>query len=158
LRYSSGDFGNTVSALEAVVPEKLVHRDVERTSAAARFSAERRHDVFVVDLPSKTISVSIGGLEPDQTTSRHRHTYETILYVLEGEGFTVVEDERIDWKAGDAVYIPVWAWHQHTNTSSERRARYVACENAPLLQNLGTALREEASPSTESAAAWRSRS
>ncbi len=74
-----------------------------------------------------------------------RHTYETILYVLEGKGYSVVEDQRVDWEAGDAVYIPVWAWHHHVNLDSDRPAKYIACENAPMLQNMGMlALREEA--------------
>jgi quercetin dioxygenase-like cupin family protein len=141
--YSSKDFGRTKSALAPELPGKLVHRQVERTSRDEPFSRERKHPVFVVDLPSRVLSMTIGGLEPGQVTSRHRHTYETILYVLEGEGFTMVEDRKIEWKAGDAVYIPVWAWHQHTNTSATASCRYIACENAPMLQNLGVALREE---------------
>ena len=81
---------------------------------------------------------------PGQSSNRHRHTYETILYVLEGEGYSVVHDQKIEWKAGDAVYIPVWTWHNHVNTSTTGLARYLACENAPILQNLGgVALREE---------------
>lgn len=39
----------------------------------------------------------MGHLEPGQTTSRHRHSYETIIYVLEGEGYTLIEDERVEW-------------------------------------------------------------
>jgi quercetin dioxygenase-like cupin family protein len=144
MQHTSADFGRTRSALTAELPERLIHRDVEGTAHAQAFSAERKHPVFVVDLPSRTLSMTIGGLEPGQTASKHRHTYETILYVLEGEGFTVIEDRRVDWKAGDAVYIPVWAWHQHTNRSATSRCRYVACENAPLMQNLNAALREEA--------------
>ncbi len=86
----------------------------------------------------------MGGLAPLQKTNKHRHNYETILYILEGRGTTLVEDREISWKAGDAVYVPVWAWHQHTNLSDTESARYLACENAPLLQNLGgIALREE---------------
>src|SRR5579883_3475896 len=108
-RYSSGDFGRTKSALAVEVPEKLLHQDVAGTGGDERFSRERRHAVQVVDLPSKTISVTLGGLEPGQTTGRHRHSYETILYVLEGEGTTFIEDRAVNWKAGDAVYIPVWA-------------------------------------------------
>lgn len=141
--FSSKDFGRTTATLSADVPETLVHRQVERTNRDEPFSRERRHPVFVVDLPSKVLSMTIGGLEPGQVTSKHRHTYETILYVLEGEGFTLVEGRKVEWKAGDAVYIPVWAWHQHTNTSPTSSCRYVACENAPMLQNLGIALREE---------------
>jgi len=66
-----------------------------------------------------------------------------IIYVLEGEGYTLIEDQRVEWAAGDAVYVPVWAWHQHSNTSKTSLCRYVACENAPLMQNLGAAVREE---------------
>jgi quercetin dioxygenase-like cupin family protein len=126
MQYSSKDFGSTAATLSVTLPEKLVHRDVEQTSIDRTFSAERKHPVFVVDLPSRTISVTIGGLDPGQTTSRHRHTYETIIYVLEGEGYTMIEDQRIDWKPGDALYIPVWAWHYHRNTSSTVPCRYVA--------------------------------
>jgi gentisate 1,2-dioxygenase len=120
-----------------------VHRAVEKTSRDEPFSRERKHPVWVVDLPSRVLSMTIGGLEPGQTTSKHRHTYETILYVLEGEGVTLIEDRTVEWKAGDAIYIPVWAWHQHTNASSTNACRYIACENAPMLQSLGVALREE---------------
>ena len=87
--------------------------------------------------------MTIGGLLPGQKTHKHRHTYETILYVLEGKGSTLVEDEIVEWQAGDAVYIPSWAWHQHHNLSEVEAAKYIACENAPQLQNLGVALREE---------------
>jgi len=141
--YTSKDFGTTRRQIEPEIPSRLIHRNVEE-SVASGFSAERKHPVSVVDLPSKTISVTIGGLEPGGRTGRHRHSYETILFVLEGEGTTFVEDHAVDWKAGDAVYIPVWAWHHHQNRNAGKPCRYVACENAPLLQNLGgLAIREE---------------
>jgi quercetin dioxygenase-like cupin family protein len=142
-RYSSKDFGRTERALRVEMPERLVHRAVERTSEDATFSRERKHPVSVVDVPSKVVSMTIGGLLPGQKTSRHRHSYETILFVLEGRGLTVIEDRRIEWEPGDAIYIPVWAWHHHENASTALGCRYVACENAPLLQTLGAAVREE---------------
>lgn len=144
MQHSSKDFGRTAPVITVDMPTRLVHRAVEQTAGDDAFSAERKHPVFVVDLPSKTLSMTIGGLMPGQTASKHRHTYETIIYVLEGEGFTMIEEQRIEWAAGDAVYIPVWAWHQHTNRSATKPCRYVACENAPLMQNLNAALREEA--------------
>jgi len=143
MQYSSRDFGKTASTLDVSLPDTLLHRDVENTAGDAEFTSQRRHPVYVVDLPSRTISVTIGVLNPGQTTSRHRHTYETILYILEGRGCTIIEDRRIEWSAGDAVYIPVWAWHHHLNASAVNRCRYVACENAPLLQNLAAAMRQE---------------
>lgn len=87
--------------------------------------------------------MTIGGLLPGQLTNKHRHTYETVLFVIEGEGYTEIEDEKVEWQAGDAVYIPVWAWHRHQNKSDKNPAKYIACENAPQLQHLGVALREE---------------
>jgi len=63
--------------------------------------------------------------------------------VVSGSGMSVIEGQEVQWKAGDAFYVPVWAWHQHINQSQKDSALYIACENAPLLQNLGAALREE---------------
>ncbi len=143
MSYSSKDFGRTARELRVELPERLVHRSVD-VPVDTTFSAERKHPVFVVDLPSRTLSLTIGILEPGQITSRHRHTYETMIYVVEGEGTSEIEDRTIEWQAGDALYIPVWAWHRHKNASTSKSCRYVACENAPLLQQLGVAIREEA--------------
>ena len=145
LKFHSADFDKTPPTFDVVLPEKLAHRNVESDDVHPTFSAERKHPVYFVDLPSQVISMTIGGLHPSGRSGRHRHTYETLLYVLEGTGYSMIEDRRVDWAQGDVVYIPVWAWHHHVNTSSEDRARYLACENAPMLQNLGRlAIREEA--------------
>ena len=146
-QFSSADFCKTTARLQVFVPERLIHKAVasSEVAGAGKFSAERKHRVHLVDLPSKTLSMTLGGLDPAQTTSLHRHNYETILYVIEGQGVTRIEDREVQWQAGDAVYIPVWAWHQHRNLSETESCLYIACENAPLLQNLGgIALREEA--------------
>ncbi|RQO31160.1 cupin [Taibaiella sp. KBW10] len=142
-QFSSKDFHETFARPVYVRPAKFIHADVAAEGVHDQFSAERKHPVFFVDLPSKNVSMTIGGLLPGQLTNRHRHTYETVLYVLEGVGYTEIEEERVAWKAGDAVYIPSWAWHRHQNTSDTLAAKYIACENAPQLQNLGVALREE---------------
>lgn len=142
-QFSSKNFHQTFARPTFVKPSHVIHKNVENEGIHNQFSEERKHPVFFVDLPSKNVSMTIGGLLPAQKTNRHRHTYETILYVLEGKGWTLVEDEKVEWEVGDAVYIPSWAWHQHQNLSDTEPARYIACENAPQLQNLGVALREE---------------
>lgn len=141
--FSSKDFGKTKNTLTTNLPEKLIHKAVVSDSLDGQFSKERKHPVFVVDLPTKNISMTIGGLEPSQQTNRHRHTYETVIYIIEGEGTTWVEDRAVEWKAGDAIYVPQWAWHHHKNKSDSQKCLYIACENAPQMQNLGVALREE---------------
>ena len=143
--FSSRDFPKTRSSINVEVPSRLLHENVTGGAGEAAFSAERRHPVHVVDLPSKTMSMTVGALHPGQSSNRHRHTYETLIYILEGEGSTVIEDRTVKWRAGDALYVPVWAWHHHVNASNVSRCQYLACENMPLLQNLGNlAIREEA--------------
>lgn len=141
--FSSKDFHQTFARPQLSIPDKLIHKNVEQAGEHHQFSTERKHPVFFVDLPTKNVSMTIGGLLPGQLTNRHRHTYETVLYVLEGKGYTEIEDQQVTWEAGDAVYIPGWAWHRHKNRSDSEPAKYIACENAPQLQNLGVALREE---------------
>jgi quercetin dioxygenase-like cupin family protein len=145
--YSSRDFGETRAVLEIAKPDRpLIHKNVTGTknSANSGFTDDRKHPVHIVDLPSRAVSVSIGGIPGGGQTRKHRHTYETIIYVLKGKGYSIVEGERVDWEAGDAVLVPRWNWHQHFNLSPTEYAEYLGAENAPMLQNLGMALREEA--------------
>lgn len=147
-RHSSADFAAVPPRLQPLMPAsgRLLHADVlgsgVRTDAG--FSDERRHLVRTVDLPTVALSMTIGGLEPGQATRRHRHSYETVIYVLQGQGVSTIESQEVHWKQGDALYVPPWSWHSHRNLSTTEPALYVACENAPLLQNLGAAQREEA--------------
>jgi quercetin dioxygenase-like cupin family protein len=123
--------------------EKLVHRGVCDGAEAPGFSATRGHPVFPVRLPSLSISYSVGELAPGAATSNHRHAYESLIYVLEGEGWSVIQGARVDWREGDAFFVPPWNWHQHFS-DGRRRVRYLTATNLPLLSRLGqTALREE---------------
>jgi pyrroloquinoline-quinone synthase len=145
-RYSSADFWRIDAQLTPSLPAKLIHRQVMagQDAGSGQFSGERRHPVHIVDLPSHTLSMTLGGLHPGQASGRHRHNYETVIYIVDGCGHTRIEDRIVHWSAGDAIYIPVWAWHHHVNGSEHHSCTYVACENAPLLQNLGgIALRQE---------------
>jgi quercetin dioxygenase-like cupin family protein len=143
--FSSGDFGQVSAGLTADRPERLLHAAIlqEDGNENEKLSRERQHLVRVVDLPSRTLSMTIGGLAGGETTRKHRHNYETIIYVIKGAGISAIDDREVRWTAGDAFYVPTWAWHQHKNASATEPAIYVACENAPMLQNLGIALREE---------------
>ena len=144
--YSSRDFGETTGTLEIARPDRpLIHKNVTgtRNKANEGFTDDRKHPVHIVDLPSRAVSVSIGGILGGGKTRKHRHTYETIIYILKGHGYSVVEGVRVDWEPGDAVLVPRWNWHQHFNLSPTEYAEYLGAENAPMLQNLGMALREE---------------
>ena len=61
-QFSSADFAETLAQLSAYLPEKLVHRSVEKDDVHQQFSDERKHPVHIVNLPSNSISMTIGGL------------------------------------------------------------------------------------------------
>ena len=144
-QFSSRDFWRVPSTLAVNMPERLKHAQVMAATGAGDqvFSQQRKHKVHIVDLPSTTISMTIGRLDAGESTRLHRHNYETVIYVIQGTGRSRVGEREVQWQAGDAFYVPVWAAHQHASTGAEECV-YLACENAPLLQNLGgIALREE---------------
>lgn len=107
------------------------------------FAGERGHPVYPVRLPSSSVSLSIGELAAGTYTSNHRHGYESLIYVLAGSGYTLIEGERYEWSAGDALYVPPWCWHRHV-AGSHGPARYLTATNMPLLRTIGqTVLRQE---------------
>lgn len=121
----------------------LIHRQVAGEEVAANYSNERRHPVYGAKLPTSNVSLSIGDVFPGEPTSNHRHAYESVLYCIEGEGYTVIEGQRLDWTVGDAIYVPPWNWHQHF-CKGDKRVRYVLGTNLPILAALGqTVIREE---------------
>ena len=124
------------------IPEQLLHQNVEQENAV--FDNNTKPPFFIVDLPSKTLSMTIGSLLPGAKSGKHRHSYETIMFITNGEGYTMIEDRKIEWKKGDAIFVPVWAWHYNVNTSETETAKYVSCDNAPMLHNVGLAMFEPA--------------
>lgn len=146
MEYSSKDFHKISDKFRSEIPNRLIHKEVLKSSNVDQkeFSLNRNHVVKIVDLPTRTISMTIGELKPGESSRKHRHNYESVIYIIEGNGRTIVEGISIFWEKGDAIYIPPWAWHQHTNLGEITHCLYLACENAPMLQNLGNiAVREE---------------
>ncbi|MGR3293819.1 MAG: cupin domain-containing protein [Candidatus Scalindua sp.] len=59
--------------------------------------------------------------------------------------YSVVEGDRVEWEAGDALHMPPWSWHQHFNTDPDKEVKFLSGTNAPLLQSVGDIdYREEA--------------
>src|SRR5712692_7108096 len=81
--------------------------------------------------PSRVIDTRMIEIAPGQRTSTHRHTHTAELFVLEGEGYTVVNDRKFTWGPWDAFYLPTNAWHYSVNTGS-KPVRFVSIGDAPL--------------------------
>src|SRR5262245_13987428 len=51
-------------------------------------------------------------------SGRHVHQGGLVIFVLEGEGYSIVDGERVDWEAGDLILLPTkpdGVEHQHFN-------------------------------------------
>ncbi|MBM2810125.1 MAG: hypothetical protein HW416_884 [Chloroflexi bacterium] len=82
------------------------------------------------------MSTLLAEIPPGHRSGAHRHMYEEVNHVLAGEGYSIVEDRRYDWKAGDSLCIPVFSWHQHFNTGSAT-SRFLVHTTRPAMENLG---------------------
>lgn len=50
---------------------------------------------------------------PGEVSGRHAHM-EAILYVLEGEGYSEIDGEKVPWKTGSSLHVPgPQTMHQH---------------------------------------------
>lgn len=74
-------------------------------------------------------------------TGKHTHQGGLVIYVLDGEGYTIVEDRRVDWEAGDLLLLPITPGgveHQHFNKTKDRPARWIAFIHRPMQDALGS--------------------
>lgn len=92
-----------------------------------------------------TIACHIQLLKPGQRTQAHRHTASAIYHVVEGEGYSIVDGQRLNWERKDVFCIPGWTFHEHGNASATEPAILFSYTEAPVLRALQL-YREEAYP------------
>jgi alkanesulfonate monooxygenase SsuD/methylene tetrahydromethanopterin reductase-like flavin-dependent oxidoreductase (luciferase family) len=64
-----------------------------------------------------TLSSQVLALRAEQQTRSRRTTARTICVVMEGEGFSQIGNEKIDWEVNDVFTLPHWTWANHTAQS-----------------------------------------
>ncbi len=84
-------------------------------------------------------------LETRQKTLAHRHNSTTFYHVFEGEGVTIIDGERLEWRQGDIFGVPPWTWHHHENLFSGDTILF-SVDDWPAMQKLGFYMKEEAVP------------
>jgi gentisate 1,2-dioxygenase len=81
---------------------------------------------FLVDVTQgfhgTALSMVMFQIAPGGWQSKHRHGGEAVLFCVEGKGYSVVDDERYEWSAGDATLVSKWCWHQHFNADPDNVA------------------------------------
>jgi len=71
------------------------------------------------------ISLAMFEIRPGGAQSKHRHPGEALLYIVDGEGYSVIDDVKHEWRTGDAAIVHQYVWHQHFNASAERPATVI---------------------------------
>jgi gentisate 1,2-dioxygenase len=120
----------------------------------------KRSDVKVVDVPSRrtrrgvyagrdgdrptmNLDANLHELVPGTaSTTIHRHSWDAIMFIESGSGWTEIDGQRIDWKPWDTLHLPSWAWHRHGN-SGALPAVFHTWSVEPMLEQFGVALLEE---------------
>jgi quercetin dioxygenase-like cupin family protein len=73
----------------------------------------------------------------------HTHQGGLIIYVLRGHGYSVFDGERIDWKVGDVLVLPIkphGVEHQHFNLDASGSSEWIAFVFLPFLHATGSML------------------
>jgi gentisate 1,2-dioxygenase len=80
-------------------------------------------------------------IPPGGRSGRQRKQGNEVLYVTEGQGYTVIDGVRHEWQEDDVICLPVRLEGnviQHFNGRRDRPARFVSCQ--PYIEGLGVDL------------------
>jgi gentisate 1,2-dioxygenase len=95
------------------------------------------------DSPTRTMDAQVHELDPGVVSTIHRHSWDAMLFIVEGSGWTEIDGTRYNWKPWDALHLPAWAWHRH-GTDGETVARFMSYSSEPIVESFGMAMIEDA--------------
>jgi gentisate 1,2-dioxygenase len=95
------------------------------------------------DNPTRSIDALVHEIDPGVVSTVHRHSWDAMVFVVAGWGWTEIDGERIEWGPGDSLHLPAWAWHRSGNDGSQT-CRYLTCSSEPLLATMGMSVLEDA--------------
>lgn len=90
----------------------------------------------------QTMGAQMQMLKPGLHTRAHRHTGNVMYNVAAGEGYSIINGQRFDWKQHDIFCVPAWMWHEHVNTSPSDEAFLFSFNDFPVMEALGVLMEE----------------
>jgi len=73
-------------------------------------------------------------------SGRHTHQGGITIFGVEGDGYSIVNGQRFDWSAEDAVLLPIVPGgldHQHFRARDDRPSKFMGIIYEPLVVGLG---------------------
>jgi gentisate 1,2-dioxygenase len=95
------------------------------------------------DRPTRAIDALAHEIDSGVTSTLHRHSWDAMVLVVAGWGWTEIDGQRVDWGPGDCLHLPAWSWHRSGNDGRET-ARYLTFSSEPLLATMGMSVLEDA--------------
>ncbi len=94
------------------------------------------------DRPTRIIDAYVHEVDPGVETTVHRHSWDAVMVIVEGHGWTEVNGVRYDYAPWDTIYLPAWAWHRQGNNGT-KTARYVTFSTEPTTSCIGASYVED---------------
>jgi len=115
-----------MALLKKEMPGKIVIKKKDWLAQAGKGQTQRGKDGKVwrdtrFDFPYKIGKEEIPSIIPARSENHYVHTHfnEALVYIMNGHGFSLVHDRKVEWEKGCVVRIPTYAWHHHYNLSDE---------------------------------------
>jgi gentisate 1,2-dioxygenase len=123
------------------------HRDVVSADQVPLHPSERGSRVGVYvgvdgERPTRTMDALVHEFDPGTVTTVHRHSWDAMVFVVGGWGWTEIDGVRVAWGPGDSLHIPAWAWHRSGNDGAAT-ARYLTFSSEPMLDTMGMSILED---------------
>jgi len=87
----------------------------------------------------QTLVVYLQEIPPGSSSGKQKYQGGTVIYVVEGRGHTVIDDESYSWERDDVVQLPIrpdGIVYQHFNDDPEEPAQLI-CAEPNLVHALG---------------------
>jgi gentisate 1,2-dioxygenase len=82
-----------------------------------------------------TIACYMQLLRPGEKTPAFRRVCCTNYHVVEGSGYSIVGDRRLDWEDKDVFTVPTWTFCEHVSTG-DRPAFLFSFSDTPVMKAL----------------------
>ena len=81
---------------------------------------------------TQSIESHIEAYAPGAYSQKHGHLNSACFYIIKGRGHDIHDGKRIDWKAGDVMFVENGCVHQHFNDDPDNEAILLVFKAKPL--------------------------
>ena len=81
---------------------------------------------------TQSIETHIEAYAPGAFSQKHGHLNSAAFYIIKGRGHDIHDGRRIEWKAGDVMFVENGCVHQHFNDDAHEEAIILVFKAKPL--------------------------